>query len=435
METPATGERTYLPDMDFLCRPFELETSCRERIASAGKTLVVLLRKFRRLYVEALRRNEESTLSLLESGVLKNKQIRTLHRASVSGGGKFPLILRADMPAPGKMVEFHVGFRGLGHLHCFRRDLGKYYDEKSLRERKNSCRWMQEFKRKIGQKSKDVYFYTPSPRFKESAYLAGKIFDGRLQELEGVLPRGFSKKIKNEDNRTCLLQPSSRHLYDKIRRKGPLGGSGPFSRFFDCEGKIIAGLEAAGRMVIEPSLNLLFEQKILSALVYESEFYGLFTDEERELFPRTYLIKNKTNMGFPGVRRIEDIAELPERRRKFVLKYAGLDLDINCRSRAVYRLSELSQRKTREMLKKALLDYENFREPWIIQEDVSAKENIEYFDRKDKQIKSGSYYRLFRPYFFSEGKNGQTELIDIAVIFRKKFKVHKQNDSVYGIAN
>ena len=423
--------------MNLLCGYYSIDHSQYERLKRMGELLCGIFKKIYGLYGDAILNNNEEVLNLFETGTLRSKVMRRLHRQMfVRGSGNLPLIFRMDSPDGEHCVDCHVGFRGMGYIYALRNVAQRYYGVDAFFNNKRQesfvCKLSEFFKSTGGE----ITLYMRERQHQEVCYFWEQMFG----------PHGFSKYLRRHTLSLCKhlnsfrcrqIHVSSRDFYDSIKFKNtPLAFGLWFQKVVlnDKYDAVLRYLKANAD--IEPPPILLYEQKIIPAIMYHQRYRDYFSEEERRLFPETYIISKGMRMEFAGNKySLDDIVNLPAKKRSFIVKYAAMDLNLDWGGQAVYRIKTNSKRWPALLFKKALDSYERNKDPWIIQKDISQKEDIQYFKSSDSSIQKSKYYKLLRPYFIKLPGQDLVEVIDELVLFNGTFKVHAQSNCAVGLVS
>jgi hypothetical protein len=184
-------------------------------------------------------------------------------------------------------------------------------------------------------------------------------------------------------------------------------------------------------IVIEPSLSLIFDQKIAAAFPFDPRLRDYYSDEIRSIFPETYLIQNDVIPSFDGkLYKWDEIISLSRKKRSFIVKYAGAKKGLRAGGKAVYNLSDCSLAKAGEIVRYCLKDWHENRSPWLIQKRVAKKFDVTFLDPELKEIVTKPYYAMFRPMYLFDPKGSNPEIISHCALFRKEWKVHGSSDAV-----
>ncbi len=191
-------------------------------------------------------------------------------------------------------------------------------------------------------------------------------------------------------------------------------------------------LYAAGGIEIEPPPTVITDHKIAMCLPFHPATFGYYTNAERALFPTTYLVDaySRYNIKIDGTRqsvRLSEIAAIPAKKRKLVLKYAGMHPQKRAGGRGVLNLSFCSAIKAKALLEQAL-DDSYHGEPWLLQELVSRRYPVTYLSASGEIERKELFARL-NP-FYAFPACGGSEVIGFPAHFRDFWKVHGQPDAV-----
>jgi len=140
-----------------------------------------------------------------------------------------------------------------------------------------------------------------------------------------------------------------------------------------------AGLEIlrsclAGKVAIEPPLNMLYDCKSPMVWVHHPETAKFFSDDVRALIPPAALLPlsnlERFRLGSSELT-INEIFEFSNDKRTFVIKYAGPSIEYGFGGRAVYSLA-CTHKRAREIIDDARNQIWKGH-PWIIQPQDHAK--------------------------------------------------------------
>lgn len=422
--------------MNLLCRYHYIPAEEYNELKQRGRVLFQTLDKFNNIYADAIAKEDNELLPLLETGILRSRKIGALHRRMFfNGQRKLPLVFRADSTDLEQFIDFQVGLRGLGYIYALRKIMDKYFETGPYHNFERLSGLLSVFIKNLKADAQRITFYPMPWNPPEIDYFLKEMFLGGAAR-SGRLPKVLFSPERSNGSVTRQLCVAPRDFYKHFR----MGRSYFWNTWLQ---KIFLGflLDAAGKHAgkeseVEPPPNLLLEQKTILALVRDEKFRGYFTRQEKAIFPETYIIRKGLKMQFDGkALTLQDIVDMPRPARSYIIKYAGLDFRINWGGRAVYRIRNLSKASTANIIRKAALSYEKYKEPWVLQKEVSCRENIEYLDTDAKLIKTGKMYKLYRPYFIYMADRNDIELLDIMLIFRDNFKVHAKTDCVIGLAS
>ncbi|MDY0361157.1 MAG: hypothetical protein RBR08_06880 [Desulforegulaceae bacterium] len=173
---------------------------------------------------------------------------------------------------------------------------------------------------------------------------------------------------------------------------------------------------------------VLFDQKMPLIFPFHEKTKKYFSDEIRDIFPFSSLVTPQgLNLEEGNNISIDDFCRLPQSKRKYFLKYAGSDLEINWGSKSVFYLGKESQIRCKNILENVLKGYK-YRKKWKIQKAYFTKdENAEYISRENEILKEKAYSKFSGFY----GPNG---LMGILVMQRTFPKVHGSPETIMTIA-
>ena len=423
--------------ISFLTSYHYVDNNKYNEILIKGNVLAGLFKKINSLYKAAIKKNQTDLLCLLESGFLHREKAKMLHRELfLDGRENMPLIFRGDTPDLNQFVEFHAGFLGLGLLYAYRDAIEKYWEGAGLFNRSRMDLFNTIIKNALLSNSREVVFLKRPWRDQEISYFIKKIFSGESINMKKFCFLLFENNgIPNLQFKQLYTTPIDFYMI-RIINKRRFNLDLFIQKFLFNRSYGVMKRSDRKKIVIEPPPNLLYEQKIPMAIVRDEKYRDFFTNEERNLFPETHVIKRDAALHFNGRNySLSDIIDIPRGKRDFIVKYAGLDPWLNWGSRSVYRLKMISKKQVETLFSSAALSYERFKEPWIIQNDISCKENINYFDIHSLSVKSGEVYKLYRPYFIYRPDKNCIDVLDIFAFFRNNFKVHAGENSVMGLVS
>ena len=401
-----------------------------ETLREKSACLLSVLEKVNRIYSVALKKNDKETLSFFESGILKERGMRKLHRRLFREQGmRMPETFRTDTPDLKQFLEFHVGLRGLGIVCAQRAGMEEHFgcDEVFNKDR------IKLFSRRFGFLSmkkgeRGIYLQRTKKTGEERFFLKEAFFLGeeRMEEKKDESILLFGNKDRG---REVFFGVSAKDVYRRLLKRRNIFPSEWFKREDFSIKKLITG-----KTLIEPPPNLLYEQKMVLSAVYSPRFKGVFSDKERKIFPETYVLEKEKMMEFAdGFYTLEDVINMPGNKRRFMIKYAGLDFSLNWGGRGVYRLAFKTREQSRRIVEQAVFAYERYKEPWIIQPDLSCREEAVFYDTEKDLFREKTMYRVFRPYFIRGKEAPEAEVIDIQVLSRDFYKVHCVKGAVSGL--
>ncbi|NQU74398.1 MAG: hypothetical protein HQ547_06815 [Candidatus Omnitrophica bacterium] len=432
--------------MNFLCGYYPVNHFELTDILEKARLLRGVFHKINLLYIDAISKADNYFLDIFESGILKqNRKIRNIHREIVTKKvDRLPLTFRADSPDLKHFVEFHSGIRGWGYLYAFRKVMDKYYGATSVFSSERIKKYCDILINELrGKKNFIVGFNGTYNGIPEMEYLFNNCFRGGVININPyILHFFFNTNYKRfglnyrDMLNLKLLFINPQRIYHGLFRKMAFSWNSCIHKIIFNGCHEILKLYKEGLIDIEPTQNLLYDNKSIMALVWDDRYRGVFNDEERSIFPRTHFVRSGMRMQFSdGSYEIEDIIRMSPKNRRFILKYAGLNLAINFGGRTVFRLKTLSKKSTEKVLRKAVYLCENRGQPWIIQEDVSCKSDVKYFDIEQKKIHEDTLYKLYRPFFIYNSSTDNVEIVDIMMFFRNNFKVHAVDNGIFGLVD
>lgn len=427
---------SYSIGMNLLRGYHHIPAQKNDELQNKGRLLLRALRGVNALYKNAIVKKDEDLLLLFETGMLRDAKIKALHRSGfLEGRQQLPLLFRADSTDLGQFVDFQVGMRGLGYIYALRTAMSNSVGDDAYYNLERLHGLLDMFVSNLKANAHRLIFWPAPWNFPDDGYFLGKIFPG-MAASGNALPRVLFKLEQANGSVIKQLYVAPRDFYRQSKMGAGFYWNAWLQRlFFNFWFDAIEKYRKK-ELEIEPPPNLLHEQKLLSALVHDEEFSGYFSPEEKELFPETYVIKRGLKIQSDGrTYTLQDIVEMPRNERSYVIKYAGLDFNNNWGGRAVYRIRKISKMGTENVIKTALLSYERRRDPWILQREVSCRENVEYLDMDTKAIRVKNLYKLYRPYFICMPDKDETALLDTLVLFRGNFKVHATKDCVIGLTS
>lgn len=178
----------------------------------------------------------------------------------------------------------------------------------------------------------------------------------------------------------------------------------------------------AGETLLDPPYNVLFAQKATLALPFHPVTRKFFSDQVREMIAYSAVL---TPEGFYDEQgkfiSIDEFLNRPSKQRRWFLKYSGSDIGMSWGGKSVFRLDSTDARKRIEHA----LSFGTGR--WILQPEVTNKEEVQYVDRGDGKLKHEHMYVKFSTFY------GPDSVIAIRSMHRKHFKIHGQKDTVIGL--
>jgi len=430
--------------LNFIPGYYAISEGDYESLKKKGQYFCSFICKINNLYKNAIKENDAHLLTLLESGILRHSVYRDQHRRLFTENKiDIPVLFRGDTTNLQEFCEFHVGYRGLGYCCGFRKIWEQYFD---LPQNLHYSRLQHVIKKYAADLQQNISKIVFARQYGRKYALKNKEIDLFIQEAFGD---SYIKRKKDEITRElkrsrCLSNDNSlpiRYLFISPKDPYVLSMTHDWISYFNqllfrrCHNTVNQYL--AGAALLEPEPNLLFSQKSITTLPYDERYSDLFTDDERKLFPRTYIIEKDRVYHFKEKKMtLDDIVALPRSKCTYIVKYAGLDLKKHSSGRAVYRLRKKNKKQVIAILEHAVKSYELYKEPWVIQEDISEKENVTYYDINEHEYRNARAYRLFRPFFMYDKKKGSIEIVDIYLTFREHdFCVSLNEDSIFGLAD
>ena len=180
----------------------------------------------------------------------------------------------------------------------------------------------------------------------------------------------------------------------------------------------------AGRLRFDLPPMVLFDQKAPLALPFWEPTRDRFSDAVRSAIAYTYPLsvngfRDENGEWVP----VDKFRARPPTGRRYYLKYAGTDVNVNWGSRSVFRLS---QKDFRTRLDRALAETARGR-CWVVQKECADKEVVQYFLRHDDEPTT---QRMNVKYSGFYGPNG---LLGIKTMHRRHFKVHGGEHTAIGL--
>lgn len=375
-----------------------------ENLMSMGETLQDLLKKVNELYRKAILANDRLFLSFWETGFLRNNAIRKTHRRFfLNNAYMLPHIIRIETTDCKHIIEYHAGWKGTELLRNVEK-LKEYY---------------------ASYPHHTAYYYEGWETFQGLKILLESIF-GAIHVKKGL------ELFKQDYIDPALVIQRSPHVLFQgwlpqiTARWNPLMQRVCYNGLYALYQRF-----SKGEIIIDPPPNMLLESKILPAIMNHERYGDLFTEKERTLFPQTSLITKALQIKHEkGILSLDTIATLPKSARRYIIKYAGANMKRNFGGKNVFLLSAYSKKGARDLLHYALKDWQLYKEPWIIQENVSHKE-IMSWKGEDATRYTQPLYRLLRSYFLNDEKKKQIKHIGSLLFLRSFFKVHACSDSIY----
>jgi len=173
------------------------------------------------------------------------------------------------------------------------------------------------------------------------------------------------------------------------------------------------------------------ETKYLMAIFHHSQFAHLFTEEEKQLAPKTILVESREQVIGEKWGKVITMEYAFERFAKdYILKYGGAQKELRGGCHAVYNLGAGSVKlpERQALLDRAVADWQRG-EGWVLQEYNPMKWEV----KKTPEDHPMRYFSIFRPHYLWNQATGQVELVRNSITARNDWKVHAQSDSYLGI--
>ena len=197
----------------------------------------------------------------------------------------------------------------------------------------------------------------------------------------------------------------------------------PYHNFFERR----VALSEAGKVSFDLPPVALFDSKMILAWPFWSVTREHFNERERALFPFTSVVTPEGVEWEDGqLMSLDAFAGIPQKRRKYFLKYAGTDVGLNWGSRAVFSTHSMSRVSCTEQLASAAADGAAGK-PWILQASVLRRESVEVLDESAGDTETIDAYGKWSNFYGPGGHLGQL------VMHRNAHKVHGSGDTVMSI--
>lgn len=169
--------------------------------------------------------------------------------------------------------------------------------------------------------------------------------------------------------------------------------------------------------------HVLFDQKASLVLPFWSKTKKYYPDKIRDLFAYTTpLTLDRLEMQDGCMLTIQEFSKMSRSYRSYYLKYAGSDVSKNWGSKAVYRLSNYSQEKCENILRRCVDGYLRG-EVWLLQKEEKTRADVEYISR-DGLLHKGLMDSKISAFY------GPKTFMGAIAMHRNHYKVHGQNDTV-----
>lgn len=187
------------------------------------------------------------------------------------------------------------------------------------------------------------------------------------------------------------------------------------------------------RVGIFPELNLLEDSKLGLACMSLNFIKQDFPEHLHNLYPTAGLVPMRMDEPFfygDKLLTLNQIIEMCQSQRKFVLKYAGDDLAYGCfGGRAVYRLFKMSANQVRKLFELAI-SQTRMGHPWMLQElDLTYYES-EYLDKTSNNLAFHNRLHARNMLFYNKVADGDVQLIAGMLNLRSMWKVSGANDAI-----
>lgn len=172
---------------------------------------------------------------------------------------------------------------------------------------------------------------------------------------------------------------------------------------------------------IEPMPCLLYDQKVSAILPFDPRSRKFYTDEERDLFPETYLVSPEYIPSLDlGLTSWLELANFPAGKRRWILKYAGPDPSRRGSATQVWNLEDESRERIRQLINAALVDCQGGQH-WIIQRKVKRKFSVTYLGLDDALHTDAMYARVNPMFYLGSGRE---DVLGVVASLRPYWKVH-----------
>lgn len=383
--------------------PFFISRSIHDQLINQGKLLKEWFSVTHNLCVRSYQDPNFRWLADVVEGNINSEVVAVHRRAYTENAVRLPTLARADMSDIGVTVEMQVPGSGWGYMTAL------YSTVNGNSAYLGPNRGMGEAIRSItgSSQSLSAYILYNQPLFWEVDY-----FCSRCQDIGIPLTLYFQKVPKPGDARFVRRPP----LEDLISYEGS-------SELIDASFR--------GEVDIEPSLSLLYDQKISIAFPFDPRIRDEYSDDIRNLFPETFLIQEEITPCFEGVSISWDgIISLSRKKRQFIVKFGGAKKELRAGGKAVYNLADCNSEEAKQIIHRALNDWKVYHKPWLIQRRIKKKFDVSFLDPESQTIVTRPYYALFRPMFLFPRGDDKPYIIDNCALFRHEWKVHGSSDAV-----
>lgn len=262
-------------------------------------------------------------------GPLTEHQRKVQRRVAINGSG-FPLFARADLSSfPWFLVEVQERIGGLGLIQSWLNAIRAVQGNEGIIGRQNPVAeiFVEVVKNATGKDSPVVVLICPEGYEEEQSYLAQQ-----LEEL-GVIAVVVPKKALGE----CLYSKNgyihfgkTGQVVDFIYRREVNAAIMADTSI----GMAIIKANLAGRVVVEPPLNMLFDTKVPMALAHDVRLQEYIEPEVRGIVPPTVMMPTDLDTAFTIGGEQNTLRKLIG--RGFVVKYAGPNMEYGFGGRGVY---------------------------------------------------------------------------------------------------
>lgn len=184
---------------------------------------------------------------------------------------------------------------------------------------------------------------------------------------------------------------------------------------------------------IFPEMNLLEDSKLGLACMSLHATKNDFPSHLHNLYPKAGLFPRSMDEPFyygDALLTLNQIVAMPQRQRKFVLKYAGDDLSYGCfGGRAVYRLFRISANQVRHLFNMAL-EQTHRGHPWMLQEADMTYYESEYLDKTTNKLAFHNRLYARNMIFYNKDAQGDVQLIAGMINLRTMWKVSGADDAI-----